>query len=914
VTRPTASSDASRLRWAAPAAVVALVALAGACTWLVTRSRGFESVWEGLLFFLLRSLEAFIVVYAVAFVIASARYLALWRRPGPGDDPAPDSWPRAAVLYLCCGDIDETALESLSGLEYPGELLLLLHDDSTDPAERSRVDLAAARIGARAGVEWRVLRRPGHTGGKPGAVQWALEQTADEHDVFLLADNDSTAPDATVLRRGVATLERGGERLACVQFRNRRRAAANESRFARWVSASIDIFDAFTTGMFEPLWRPFVGHNAALRTRAVVEAGGFTPGVFADDLDLTVRLNVRGWRVEHRRDLEMQETHPTNYRSFCARAQKWATGCGQMLRMHLWRVLTSTKMTARQKLGFTLFSGFFLAQAATLVYATIVFIVLPPLTGAQWAASDIALAVGTIVPLTVFLPILAYLITAGARLPLLATLGSCAATYGSTDFWTALGLKRGLLPRGEARWTPTNSVGDGNRPILDWAHFGFGALFLIVPLVWQPALLAFPLTWLFAAKYLFVPAVAAHYAERPSAPGTTRAPARVSAGALAGAAAVWCAPLAVAQESATLPGFEPGEEVRGVQFTPWRPGTGPGRGFDYPSAELLREDFELIERLNANAVIAYDPPERMVAMADEYGLRVLYVFNIQWWRLPEGEGEQVIEEIASRAAELREQEAIFAWMLGNEVPGWVIDAQTPAVIREFLGEAREAIRATGDARPVCHGNWPLHRTLDLDRHMDLLTYNVYPFYPTEVPAMGYGNFIEQEIMPLADGRPALISEFGVNTIEVSAERQADVLVDCWRGLLGAGAQGGFVFSLADEWWKNYDNPIAPPDYWRRVEAPADHLTADDDPEEHFGVVDAEREPKPAFHAARAMFAMGAPEGSAPDGVRDAPMAGAPLSLWTVARWSIPTLFVALVLGAAVWARARAAREESTGQM
>ena len=70
----------------------------------------------------------------------------------------------------------------------------------------------------------------------------------------------------------------------------------------------------------------------------------------------------------------------------------------------------------------------------------------------------------------------------------------------------------------------------------------------------------------------------------------------------------------------------------------------------------------------------------------------------------------------------------------------------------------------------------------------------------------------------------------------------------------AGACGGVVFEFADEWWKNYDNPRRPGAYWDRQTAADDEKTHDQDPEEYYGVAQADRQPKPAFTVVQAMFA------------------------------------------------------------
>lgn len=821
--------------------------------------------------FVRRAIELIALAYAAAFAFAAARYIIRGKHvsaPAAAATESPSPPPRAAVIYLCCNDVDAEAMESLSRFEYEGPLIHILHDDSSDPEAQRHTDLVAATVGARTGVRWTVLRRPDKKGGKAGAMNYVLAKTAHQHDLFLLADNDSIAHDPSLIRKAVPCFNDPG--VAVVQFRSRAQRDQQERAFSSWLAGAIDMFDAFRTGLFEGMWQPFTGHNALLRTSDVADAGGFTPGVFADDIDLTVRLNELGRRVVYRRDLSMHERHPSNYRAFCVRAQKWAAGCAQVIRSHGANVLTSPRLGFREKLGFSLFCGFYVMQAAMVLYLAIVLLILPLLLGRMWEAAGWALVVGTVFPLAVFLPVFAYLATEGRSLPFWKTVAACAAVYGSSDLWTIRGLIHGFGRR-ERPWIPTNSVNGSSGGALDWAQFLFGSACLIVPWMFQPALLLFPVTWLFAAKFIIVPLVSQVYQEGAA---TIRA-ASVPRGALTTAS---CMALAVGTLGAGQPSFaaalpDPravvadgtllidGEPlvIKGVHYSPWPLGAGPGRGFEYPDDAFIARDLDMIASLSANTILVYDLPRRGVALAGKRGLNVIYTFTIGWWRLPRGEADAIAADLTSAVSELRDEPAIIMWMLGNEVPGWVIDALGADGVARALGRLRDAIRAVDPAaRPVAHGNFPIHRAQALDRHMDLLTYNLYPFYPTEVAAMGYGRFIREQIRPLADGRPLLITEFGANTIEVPPDRQAEVIEQCWRELLEAGCQGGVVFAFADEPWKNYDNPISPPDWWRRADAPDDHLTHDEDPEEHYGIVRMDRTPKPAFAAVARMF------GAAPD--------------------------------------------------
>ncbi len=136
--------------------------------------------------------------------------------------------------------------------------------------------------------------------------------------------------------------------------------------------------------------------------------------------------------------------------------------------------------------------------------------------------------------------------------------------------------------------------------------------------------------------------------------------------------------------------------------------------------------------------------------------------------------------------------------------------------------------------------------------MDVTAFNVYPLWPRDVVVRGYGNYIEEVLKPLAGGKPLLITEFGVNTIESGEARQAEILRECWKEIETRTA-GGVVFEFVDEWWKNYNNPIREGDWWEREYAPEDEKTHDLDPEEYYGIMTADRSPRPAYAAVRAMF-------------------------------------------------------------
>lgn len=292
--------------------------------------------------------------------------------------------------------------------------------------------------------------------------------------------------------------------------------------------------------------------------------------------------------------------------------------------------------------------------------------------------------------------------------------------------------------------------------------------------------------------------------------------------------------------------------VRGIHYGPWRPGTGPNKNYPYPKLEDIAEDFEIIRATGANTVLIYDPPGEVLDLADRYGLKVVYVFALNWYAIGGPEQPGITAHVVDRVTELRSKRALLAWLLGNEVGGDVLQSRGDAPIVAGLRELHTKIKDADPHHPVSHANWPPARHLDL-RFLDFVSFNVYPLWPPEVVAMGFGRYIETVLRPIAGDKPLLISEFGANTIEAGEDGQARLLRESWDGLIKAGAAGGIVFEFADEWWKNYNNPARPGDWWTRVPAPDDELRHDQDPEETYGIVGADRRPKPALKVVTEMF-------------------------------------------------------------
>jgi hypothetical protein len=133
--------------------------------------------------------------YGIAFLVSALAFLLIREPAACVRQRGSATEPPVGIIYLCYDDADWSALESLTRLSYAGPLFLVIHDDSRNEGAREMVDAMASHLAARRDWDVRVLRRPYKSGGKAGAVNYALDESAYLYKYFLLCDNDSTVLD-----------------------------------------------------------------------------------------------------------------------------------------------------------------------------------------------------------------------------------------------------------------------------------------------------------------------------------------------------------------------------------------------------------------------------------------------------------------------------------------------------------------------------------------------------------------------------------------------------------------------------------------------------------------------------------------------------------------------------------------------
>jgi len=230
----------------------------------------------------------------------------------------------------------ERLLDAVARLDYPRELLeIQVLDDSTDET----TSLIAQRLQPLQAQGYRIvhLHRTHRGGFKAGALAEGLAVTRGEFIALFDAD---FVPPPDFLRQ---TLDYFTDpRIGMVQARwghlNR-----SDSLLTRAQALMLDghfLIEQVARSRGGCFFN-FNGSAGVWRRQAIVEAGGWQPDTLSEDLDLSYRAQLRGWRFVYLRDVVVPAELPREIGSLKTQHHRWTKGSIQVAAKLLPAVLRS---------------------------------------------------------------------------------------------------------------------------------------------------------------------------------------------------------------------------------------------------------------------------------------------------------------------------------------------------------------------------------------------------------------------------------------------------------------------------------------------------------------------------------------------------------------------------------------------
>lgn len=249
--------------------------------------------------------------------------------PPPPPFAAPETFPKVTVQLPLYNErfVAERLLDAAARLDWPADRLeIQVLDDSSDDT-RQLVDARAAFWRER-GVNLRVVRRENREGYKAGALAEGLETAAGEFVAIFDADF-IPAPD--FLRATVPWFRDPGVGMVQTRWSF---VNADHSWFTGIQSLllgphfSIEHRVRYRRGLFFN----FNGTAGVWRRSAIDEAGGWQSDTVTEDLDLSYRAQMAGWRFVYRDEYHVPSELPVTLAALRSQQQRWAKGSIQTAR------------------------------------------------------------------------------------------------------------------------------------------------------------------------------------------------------------------------------------------------------------------------------------------------------------------------------------------------------------------------------------------------------------------------------------------------------------------------------------------------------------------------------------------------------------------------------------------------------
>lgn len=230
----------------------------------------------------------------------------------------------------------EGLLDSLSKLDYPKDKFeILVLDDSTDETSSIIAEKAAQLNQQQYRV--RVIKRETRNGYKAGALQESLSMCKGN---FIAVFDADFRPEPSFLKDLLPYFQE--ENVGLVQARW---GHLNKSQnlLTRIQSFLLDTyFTIEQTGRYKSgMLTNFCGTAGIWRKQSIVEAGGWDGRVLSEDLDISYRMQLKGWKIVYDDDTVAPAELPPVMEAFKLQQARWTKGMAQACKKNFGDVLRS---------------------------------------------------------------------------------------------------------------------------------------------------------------------------------------------------------------------------------------------------------------------------------------------------------------------------------------------------------------------------------------------------------------------------------------------------------------------------------------------------------------------------------------------------------------------------------------------
>ena len=286
--------------------------------------------------------------------------------------PAPGAFPRVTVQLPVYNElyVVERLIDAVVQLKYPADKLdIQLLDDSTDET----VAMIARKVEEykKQGFSIEHIRRSERTGFKAGALAYGLTLAKGEYLAIFDAD---FVPDPEFLLKTIPHF--ADPKVAIVQTRwehlNEDFSLITQLQaFGLNAHFTIEQSGRYAAGFLAN----FNGTGGVWRKAAIVDAGGWQSDTLTEDLDLSYRAQLRGWKFVYREDIGSPAELPVAMNALKSQQYRWMKGAAECAR----KLFTSVLRTPGVSFPMKLHAFFHLFSSATFILVLILGVMSVPL-------------------------------------------------------------------------------------------------------------------------------------------------------------------------------------------------------------------------------------------------------------------------------------------------------------------------------------------------------------------------------------------------------------------------------------------------------------------------------------------------------------------------------------------------------
>ncbi len=230
----------------------------------------------------------------------------------------------------------ERLIDAVCAFDYPAQKLeIQVLDDSDDET----VDIIAQKVAgyANQGIDIVHIRRPERVGYKAGALQYGLERAKGEYIAIFDAD---FLPDDQFLKTTIPTFQ--APEIGMVQTRwghlNQDYSLLTKVQaFGLNAHFTIEQSGRLSAGSFIN----FNGTAGVWRKSCIQDAGGWQHDTLTEDLDLSYRAQLKGWKFEYLENVLSPAELPILIPAVKSQQYRWNKGAAETARKNLGAVMRS---------------------------------------------------------------------------------------------------------------------------------------------------------------------------------------------------------------------------------------------------------------------------------------------------------------------------------------------------------------------------------------------------------------------------------------------------------------------------------------------------------------------------------------------------------------------------------------------